>query len=77
MIFWSNLDPFAGSFSCVIWPDSERTIADTETNNTSYESFNNQLIGAERTGVWSHHEGATPTSGKYSTFWGKVGVVPP
>ena len=58
-------------------PDSERTIGDTETNNTSYESPNTQFLGAKRTGAWPYCGGATPTSRKNSTFRGKVVVAPP
>ena len=48
----------------------------TETNNTSYESTNNQLFGARRMRAWHHHGGATPTSRKtvcYFSFWGRGG----
>ena len=59
------------------WPDSERTIAGTETNNTSCESPNTQLLGAASKGVWHYCGDSTPTSRKNSTFWGKVGVCSP
>ena len=53
-------------------PDSERTVAGTETSNASYESPNTQLFGAGKTGAWHYHGGAMPTSCKNEIFWRKV-----
>ena len=48
---------------------SERTIASTETNNTSAESLWSQLFGGRRTRAWHGQEGATPTCRK--RYWKK------
>ena len=52
-----------------LFQDSKRTSTSTETNNTSYESPNTQLLGARRTRAWHYHGEATPTSCKmFATF---------
>ena len=59
-----------------LFQDSEKTSTSTETNNTSYESPNIQLIGARRIRAWQYQGGATPTSCKivcYFPFWGRRG----
>jgi hypothetical protein len=43
---------------------SERTVASTETNDTSAESSRSQLFGARRTRAWHDQGGATPTCRK-------------
>ena len=40
---------------------SERTKATTETNNTSKESSEPQLLGARQIKVWHYQGGTTPT----------------
>jgi hypothetical protein len=46
----------------------ERTIASTETNNSSNESSDTYLFGARRTRSWQCQEGATPTCQKSIFF---------
>ena len=43
---------------------SDRTVASTETNNTSAESLGSQLFGARWKRAWHGQEGATPTCRK-------------
>ena len=43
---------------------SDRTVASTETNDTSAESLGSQLFGARRTWAWHGQEGAAPTCRK-------------
>jgi hypothetical protein len=50
-----------------LFQNSKGTSANTETNNTSYESPDTQLFGAKRMRAWQHHGVATPTFSK--TVW--------
>ena len=54
--------------NCTFWKKfsslfqySDRTVASTETNNTSAESLGSQLFGARKKRAWHGQEGATPT----------------
>ena len=50
-----------------------RTVASTETNDTSAESLGSQLFGARRTWAWQGQEGATLTCPK--RHWKKVNLT--
>ena len=55
---------FQKNISSSFFQYSDRTVASTETNDTSAESLWSQLFGGRRTRAWHGQEGATPTCRK-------------
>ena len=53
VLFWKKFSSF--------YQYSDRTVASTETNDTSAESLGSQLLGDRRTRTWHGQEDATPT----------------